>query len=60
MKKFFKSILNSSLFPTEKQKIYTWLSESSDIVELERRQRIIDRGDAPWQVAANYKLKGWS
>ena len=26
-----------------------WLASSSDLVELERRQREIQRGNAPWQ-----------
>lgn len=30
-----------------------WLSKSADMVELEQRQRMIDRGQAPWQRHLN-------
>ena len=37
-----------------------WLASSSDLVELERRQREIQRGNAPWQkpLIANPNLRG--
>ena len=37
-----------------------WLASSSDLVELERRQREIQRGNAPWQkpLLTNPNLRG--
>ena len=37
-----------------------WLANSSDLVELERRQRELQRGNAPWQTAqlTNPNLRG--
>jgi hypothetical protein len=37
-----------------------WLANSSDLVELERRQRELQRGNAPWQNAqlTNPNLRG--
>lgn len=36
-----------------------YLANSCDLVELERRQKELQRGDAPWQVIENKNLKGW-
>ena len=33
----------------EQQLIEDWLASSSDLVDLERRQKMLDRGQAPWQ-----------
>lgn len=33
----------------EKKMIEDWLASSSDLVDLERRQKMLDRGQAPWQ-----------
>lgn len=40
---------------------YRYLSGSKDLVQLEQRQRLIQIGQAPWQVRAkvNNNLKGW-
>lgn len=40
---------------------YQYLAESKDLVQLEQRQRLIQIGQAPWQVRAkvNNNLKGW-
>lgn len=43
----------------EKIKINSYLSESTDMVDLERRMRQIDRGQAPWQQNAINKARGW-
>lgn len=56
MMKFLKSIVAST---AEKDVIYTYLCESADLVDLERRQRLIDCGQAPWQAHAKMKLAGW-
>jgi len=36
-----------------------WLAQSTDLVDLERRQRMLQRGQAPWAVQVNNNLKGW-
>ena len=40
---------------------YQYLAGSKDLVQLEQRQRLIQTGQAPWQVRAkvNNNLKGW-
>jgi hypothetical protein len=42
----------------EQQLIEDWLASSSDLVDLERRQKMLDRGQAPWQKP-NGNLVGW-
>jgi hypothetical protein len=37
-----------------------WLADSESLQEIEHKQRMIDRGQAPWQLRANHKLKGWT
>ena len=36
-----------------------YLANSCDLVELERRQRELQQGSAPWQAVANKNLRGW-
>lgn len=36
-----------------------WLANSTDLVDLERRQKMLMRGQAPFQVQANQNLSGW-
>jgi hypothetical protein len=43
----------------EKLKAEIYLSTSHDLVELERRQKQISRGEAPWQRTGMIKAKGW-
>lgn len=56
LKNMFKDILNTR---TEKQFVEEYLADSISLEDLERRQRSISRGEAPWQVRANQNLKGW-
>jgi hypothetical protein len=49
----------ANIVATEQQLVEQWLSESTDLVDIERRQRMISRGQAPWQVRENNKLRGW-
>lgn len=44
----------------DQKQIENYLANSYDLVDLERRQRQISRGEAPWQVQANVNLKGWT
>lgn len=44
---------------TEKDLIEEYLADSASLEEIERKQRMISRGEAPWQIRANYNLKGW-
>lgn len=36
-----------------------YLANSTDLVDLENRQKALTRGKAPFQVTANHNLKGW-
>lgn len=36
-----------------------YLANSCDLVELERRQKEMQQGSAPWQAVANKNLRGW-
>lgn len=38
---------------------YKYLCEANDLADVERRQRQMQRGEAPFQVKANNNLKGW-
>jgi hypothetical protein len=49
----------ANIVTTEQQLVEQWLSESTDLVDIERRQRMISRGQAPWQVREHNKLRGW-
>lgn len=44
---------------TEKDIIEEYLADSVSLEDIERKQRLINRGEAPWQVRANQNLKGW-
>jgi len=44
---------------TEQEQIYDWLSESTSLVDLERRQRALDRNQAPFQTVGNMRAKGY-
>jgi len=50
-----------NLFKTknEKDMVESYLADSISLEDLERRQRAISRGEAPWQVKANQNLTGW-
>lgn len=55
------NLLKRMLKPsTEQQKIEEWLADSASLIELEYRQRMIDRGQAPWQIQANNNLRVWA
>lgn len=54
IKKLIKLARLSTLTKEEK-----YLASSCDLVELERRQRELQRGSAPWQAVANKNLRGW-
>ena len=54
IRKLIKMARMSALSREEK-----YLASSCDLVELERRQRELQRGSAPWQAVANKNLRGW-
>lgn len=56
LKNMFRDILNTR---SEKQYVEEYLADSISLEDLERRQRCISRGEAPWQIRANQNLKGW-
>lgn len=39
--------------------IEEYLADSISLEDLERRQRMIERNQAPWQIQANQNLRGW-
>jgi hypothetical protein len=43
---------------TERELIHNWLSESTDLVDLERRQRDLTHNRAPFQMQHNMRAKG--
>ena len=54
IKRLLKMAKMSTLTKEEK-----YLASSCDLVELQRRQRLIQRGQAPWQPVTNKNLRGW-
>ena len=55
-----KALANKvSTVTTEQRLVEQWLAESTDLVDIERRQRMITSGQAPWQTRANHNLGGW-
>ena len=44
---------------TEKDLISEYLSESTDVIDLENRLRQIERGQTPWQIQHRSYLQGW-
>lgn len=54
IKKLIKMAKLSTLSREEK-----YLANSCDLVELERRQKELQQGSAPWQAVANKNLRGW-
>lgn len=54
-----KSLLTFNKPETDQQRVYNWLASSDSLEEIERKQRMLNRGEAPWQVQANNNLKGW-
>lgn len=38
---------------------YKYICESKDLVDVERRQLQVQRGEAPFQIKANQNLRGW-
>ena len=45
---------------TEKHLIDAWLADSVDIVDLERKLKMLDLNQAPWQSAPSKHLQGWT
>jgi hypothetical protein len=43
----------------EQRLIENWFANSVDLADLERRQRMLERGQAPWQTYTNHNLRGW-
>jgi hypothetical protein len=61
MFKFIKKVFDNkaTTITTEQRLVEQWLAESTDLVDIERRQRMISRGQAPWQIRASNNLRGW-
>lgn len=56
IRNIFKDLFNSR---DERQFVEEYLADSISLEDLERRQRMISRGEAPWQIRANQTSKGW-
>jgi len=52
MLQLIKSLFKRDHRTYEQREIETWLSKSSDLADLERRQRQLSRGTAPIQINA--------
>jgi hypothetical protein len=57
LKDMFRNLLSAK---TEKQMIEEYLADAVDLVDLENRIRMMDRGEAPWQLRAAQNLRGWA
>lgn len=44
---------------TDQYRMEEWLASSTSLADIERKQQMISRGEAPWQVHANLNLRGW-
>lgn len=51
--------LKATTITTEQRLVEQWLAESNDLVDIERRQRMISKGQAPWQIRASNNMRGW-
>jgi hypothetical protein len=56
IRNMFKDLFNSR---DERQFVEEYLADSISLEDLERRQRMISRGEAPWQIRANQISRGW-
>jgi len=56
----FKALLSWSHRDWEKERINAYLEESVSLIDLEIRQRKIDRGEAPWQNRNAQLYSGWN
>lgn len=56
----FQKFLSWSHRDYEKERINAYLEESTSLVDLEIRQRKIDRGEAPWQNRNRPIYSGWN
>lgn len=43
----------------EQQLIENFFANSTDLADLERRQRMVERGQAPWQGRTKSNIGGW-
>lgn len=55
IKRFFANFFTTRDYQKEVRDSY--LAEATDLIDLERRMRQMDRGQAPWQI--NNNLRGW-
>ncbi len=58
LNKFFSK--NSSKVSWQQRQVEQYLSESIDLADVERRQKEIERGLAPWQIKQNLNLSVWA
>jgi hypothetical protein len=58
--KFLKWLFSADTRSTEEDRVYKWLCSSSSLAEIERRQRMLSRGEAPWQLNAKRNVIGWT
>jgi len=55
-----KEFLRRSSYDDHRKQVDDYLSDASDLADIERRIRQMDRGQAPWQLRnTNFNLRGW-
>ena len=54
---WFSKILVSK--DQEQTMMENWFANSVDLADLERRQRMVERGQAPWQIKAFSNSRSW-
>jgi hypothetical protein len=56
----FKTLANFFKSKTEKQRIDEYLADSISVEDVENRIRLLERGQAPWQINARAISQGWA
>jgi hypothetical protein len=56
----FRTLANFFRVKTEKQKIDEYLADSISVEDVENRIKMIERGQAPWQLHARTLSQGWT
>lgn len=56
--KYFRKLIEWITTDWEQLRTYNYYASSSDLTDLERRMRQVERGQAPWQRTNNFRSKG--
>lgn len=55
---YFRKLLDWITTDWEQLRTYNYYAASSDLTDLERRMRQVERGQAPWQRNGKYNARG--